>query len=802
MKIPFILRRLSKTKGLRLINLIGLTLIFTSIIVSFAYIKWETSFDSFYKNADRIGRLSLAFEGKQADGRIFTESYDELLKQNPEIEDILKMVVVQTTTLTNKDSKVVVNNLVLTGNNFLDFFNIPLIYGNTEDVFNKAGNIIISEKLALQLYGKTDVVGQEIKLEGRKYVLDKGFVNGVFKNIPANSHFHTDIIVSETDFSNLLMYYYLLLKKGVSNKELSHKITEAIQNTSENPIRKTAEASILPLTDIHLHSNVAKEIEPGGKIDYIYLIAGANILLLIIVLFNLWLNSSVIFSYNKRYYQLLRLNGASSSAIVKDEFRISFCISFTSLLLSFILSLYVSEYFGINLYSVSVVYYLVISVILLLLTVFTFLIPVFKSLSYTLFFNRGEELKPVRFSFSNVKYMLLVQYSIVVFVIILSVSINNQISIIRTTQIGAVNDSIVVLKEELPTEVIDNYSLLRSELLKHPEIESVTGAMQLPGEGIRDMIRIRIEGNEEIVTCPILVVGDDFFPFFGINTIAGNLPPQLAITQQEEKRMFEEKYRIESQGEKYITSVRDNYIINRKALGLLGISSPEEALGKDITLMHQSLDYIPFGKICGVVDDFVYTNVYEDVIPMLIIPRNLFMSCFMLRLSPKYPSEGLDVLNKEWEKINPDFPLNYGFLKDYYRVIYKNELNAEQMVRLFSSLCLIITLLGLIIFMAFMMKVRRKEIGIRRVNGASSLDILFMLNRSLLFWLTLSCIIAVPLSSYILNIWLANFAFKTSLTFCLFAGTCLSVIIFSLIIATWQSLKVTKINPVDSIKSE
>jgi len=802
MKIPFILRRLLKTKGLRVINLVGLTLIFTSIIVSFSYIRWETSFDSFYRNADRIGRLSLAFEGKQADGRIFRDSYDEFLKQNPEIEDVLKMVIIQTTTLSNKDSKIVVNNLVLAENNFLDFFNIPLIYGNAKDVFNKAGNIIISEKLALQLYGKTDVVGQEIKLEGRKYVLDKGFVNGVFKNIPANSHFHTDIIVSETDYSNLPIYYYLLLRKGFSNKELSRKITEAIQKTSESPVWKTAEASILPLTDIHLYSNVAKEIEPGGKIDYIYLIAGANILLLIIVLFNLWLNSSVIFSYNKRYYQLLRLNGASSLAIVKDELHISFFISFISLLLSFILSLYISEYFEVNLYSIPVVYYLVISAILLFLTVFTFLLPVLKSLSYTLFFNRSEELKPVRFSFSNVKYMLLVQYTIVVFVIILSVSINNQISIIKTTQIGAVNDSIVVLKEELPTEVISNYSLLRSELLKHPEIESITGAMQLPGGGIRDMIQIRIDGKEETMSCPILVVGDDFFPFFGINAIAGNLPPQLTLTQQEEERMLEEKFKLQSQGEKYTTSIRDNYIINRKALGLLGISSPEEAIGKDITLLHQSLDYIPSGKICGVVDDFVYTNVYEDIIPILIIPRNLFMNCFMLRLSPEHTSEGLDALNKEWGKVNPDFPLNYGFLTDYYRVIYKNEVNAEQMVRLFSSLCLIITLLGLIIFMAFMMKVRRKEIGIRKVNGASSQDILIMLNRSLLIWLILSCIIAVPLSSYILNIWLANFAFKTSLTFCLFAGTCLSVIVFSLIIATWQSLKAAGINPVDSIKSE
>jgi len=803
MKIPFIVRRLLKTKSLRIINLVGLVLIFTSIIVSFAYIKWETGFDSFYSNADRIGRLSLSFEGKQADGRIFTESYDNALKENPDIKDILKMVVIQTTTLTNKDTKVSINNLIVAGDNFFEFFNIPLIYGTYNIVFEKSGNIVISEKLALQLYGKTDVIGEEIQLDGRQYESEKGFITGVFKNISANSHFHTDIIVSKKDFTDHLVYYYLMIKEGVSTDELSNKITETIRSTAQDPIRKTAQASILPLQDIHLRSNVVKEIEPGGKIEYIYLVGGANVLLFIIVLFNLWLNSSVIFSYNKRYYQLLRLNGASGFAVVKDEIQVSLCISLVSLLLSFIGAVCIAGYFEIDLGIISLMEVLILSIVLLLSTVLVSLLPVLRSLSYTLFFRRNEAVKPVRFSFSSVKYMLVVQYTIVIFIIIVAVGINNQISMIKTTQVAAANDSIVVLKDgELPTEVVNNYALLKTALLKYPEIEGVTGVMQLPGEGIRDMSPIRVEANEDVITCPILIVGDGFFPFFDIRPIAGRLPSDLRTTQQEEWDMFDKKAVLSSQNEKYVTSIRDEYVINRKALGLLGFASPEEAIGKDITLLHQSLDYIPSGKIGAVVEDFVYTNVYEDVIPMLMIPRNLFMNCFMLRLSPNHTAKGLNVLEEEWTKINPDYPLNYVFLQDYYHTIYRNEMNAERMVKLFSTLCLAVTLLGLIIFMAFMVKMRRKEIGIRKVNGASHSDIVTMLNRSLIVWLVLACIIAVPLSSYTMGIWLADFAFKTRLTWWLLGGACMSVIAFSLIVVTLQSQKAARINPVDSIKNE
>jgi len=798
MVMPFILRRTRKVKSLRIINLLGLSLLFACIFVSYSYITRELSYDKFYTNSEKIARLSLSFDGNQADGRIYGDIYDPLLDKCPEIEDILKFSKILASTLIHNDKKYAANDILLANDNFFSFFDTPFLQGDTHTAFNEKGKIVISEKLAKELFGKTTVVGEKIQLSSRNYAAKEGFISGVYKDFPPNSHIHSDIIICEDDFSNLYYYTYLMLKAGNDSDALASKITNMIQTEIDNPNAKTGIAEIMPLNDIHLHSHILRELEPNGNIDYIYLIAGANILLSVIVFFNLWLNSNVIFSYNKRYYQLLRLNGASPFTVIKDESNIALLIGSISLIFALLISGYAITQLGLSEHQIPVIDKISLPLILLACTITVSLLPVVRSMAVTAFNNRNNDLKATRFSISNVKYMLVVQYAIVIFIIIVAAGIRGQMSVIKTNQIGAENDSIVVLKEQ-PQEVIDRYAILKQELLKHPEIEMVTAAMQLPGGAVRDGITVRKEtGGADPLPCPLLVVGEDFFPFFNIKPIAGSLPPPLTLTAQEEYNLLMDKFA----GKEVKSTVRDSYIINRKALQLFGYSTPEEAIGKELIIEHGSVDYIPSGRIAGVVEDFVYSNVFEETSPLLIMQRSMFMNCFMLRLSPDNRKEALNILNNAWAKVNPDFPLDYSFLQDSYGMIYRNEINAEKIVNLFSGLCLIITILGLIVFMAFMIKTRTKEIGIRKVNGASNKEIIYLLNRNLFIWIIFAFIIAVPLSKYVIMIWLENFAYKTHLHWWLFAGTGIFVILLSIIAVSWQSWRAARVNPVESIKCD
>ncbi|MBD8346941.1 ABC transporter permease [Dysgonomonas sp. HGC4] len=789
---PFVVRRFWKTKNLRIVNLLGLALLFACILVSYTYVKRELSFDKFYSKADRIVRMTVSYDGQQADGRIYGTNFNQILQSVSEIEDGLKLSKINTAILTLNEKKQVVTDIYFSSENLFEILDIPLLEGDRKTAFKSPGSVVISEKQANQLFGKTDIVGEKIELSGRRFNNMTCSISGVFKDMPDNTHFHTDIIVQETDFDSLFFYAYLLVGKGQNYSELEKKISDVF--LKENPQRPSAKISLMPMTDIHLKSHVLREMEPNGNIFYVYLIIGANVLLFIIVMFNLWLNASVIFSYNKRYYQLLRFNGASSMVVAKDEFQVVFGLAVIGGLMGKLISAFVADYFSISFNFISIGEEIILTLLFLLVTAFISLLPILSNISSTYFFNDCIDIKAARFSFSNVKYMLVIQYSIVIFIIIVTIGINNQIMLIKNTQVGGTDTNILVLEEQ-PTEVISNYSTLRNELLKHTEIESVTGAMQLPGSAVRDMIGVSIDGKEQTYI-PVLVIGEDFFSFYGIKLVAGTLFPPLKLTLKEEEDLV-----FKRMDEKIFSNIKEDVILNSKALQVFGFASAEEAIGKEIKIEHGSLDFTQSAVVLGVVEDFTYTSVYEDAIPMIILQRNMFMNCFMIRFAPEQETQAMQTLNAVWGKINPDYPINYKFLSDTYNVVYKNELNAGKVIKFFSVLCLIITILGLIVFMTFMIKTRTKEIGIRKVNGATNQEIVVMLNVSLLRWIILSVCIAIPTAWFIIDKWLESFAYKTELHWWMFIGASIFVSLISLFAVSFQSWKAAKINPVKSVKS-
>ena len=241
-------------------------------------------------------------------------------------------------------------------------------------------------------------------------------------------------------------------------------------------------------------------------------------------------------------------------------------------------------------------------------------------------------------------------------------------------------------------------------------------------------------------------------------------------------------------------------MVNRKGLKALGYDSPEEIIGKTLRIEREALGYIPQGVVCGVTDDFNYTSMREESIPMIIMQRPLFLHNIMVRLNPDQP-RALETFNNVWKEIFPDYPARYAFIGDVYGQIFRNELNAGKLVRIFSLLCLLIANLGLIIYMAFIIKLRTKEIGIRSErrpigrNHPEAEPQLYMADR-----------IGVrgrhPAAYIILQRWLRNFAYKTSLDWWIFAGAGITVLLLSGIAVSWQSWHAATANPANAIRKE
>ena len=546
-----------------------------------------------------------------------------------------------------------------------------------------------------------------------------------------------------------------------------------------------------------LFRSILRELDYNGNINYIYLISGANLLLLLIVLFNLWLNAGLIFSFNCKYYQLLRLNGASSSAVVKDESLLALVLGMVAILIAGCISFSVLP--QTHLLSVLTVKEIVLlSILFLLIIIGVSLLPVVAGLSGTMFKSFQNEVQPSNFALSKVKYLLIAQYCIVMFIVIVSFGITKQINMIKTSQVGGGNDSILVMNEQ-PEIILQKYDLLKTELLKYPEIKMVTSAMQLPGSAIRDGIHVRTEneGEDEGRHISLLVVGNDFFPFFDIKPVAGTVFKENTRAYEEEQTMLFDYFDGAP-----ASSLTEEYVINRRAAQLLGFSAPEDAVGKRLFLTHQAVGYINNGVIVGVTEDFNYTTTFEDSAPTIIIQRKVFQSCIMVYLSPENKKQAIQTFNRVWNEINPDYPASYSFLQDIYGRIYHNELNAEAMTRLFSLLCLIIANLGLIIIMSFVIKRKTKEIGIRKVNGATTGDIIRMLNKRFVIWIGIAFVIAIPASYYVMTLWLQSFAHKTTLDWWVFALSGLLVLLLSAVSLTLQSWYAATINPVKSLKIE
>jgi putative ABC transport system permease protein len=418
-----------------------------------------------------------------------------------------------------------------------------------------------------------------------------------------------------------------------------------------------------------------------------------------------------------------------------------------------------------------------------------------KSISLTQFLNTSIDLKPVRFSYSNIKYMLMAQYAVVMIIVILSFGINKQMNLVKTSQAGG-NSSTILVTTEQPEEVQEKFKVLKTELLKHKEIKAVAASFQLPGDAIRDACQIKKEEDEEAQWIKIMVADEDFLPFFNIPLIAGKGFSEGKLDYQTERNLAYDFWMYQK-----VTEHVEEYVINRKASEMLGFEAPEDAIGQRFQIEH-NISFINKGIIVGVTNDFNYTGLYEETEPLLILQRNLYLHCIMVQLDPNHLQQARDIFETVWQEINPNYPIDYIFMNDVFSSKYHNEMNAQKLVSIFSLLCFIVADLGLIVFMAFIIRKRTKEIGLRKVHGATIGEIIRMLNLGFIQYVALAFVIAIPVAWYVMRRWLEQFAYRTSLDWWIFAISGVIVLLLSVSSVSIQSWRAATANPVDAIKRE
>ncbi len=801
-------RKLARNWQWVLINIVGLTMAYACVALVFTYTVRELSYDDFHEKADRIFRVTVSTEISSAmhPARVWGDWIGQYPDEYPEIESFVRMVPFKKGVVEIEEQRFYSDNLFRVDSTFFDVYDFELLSGNKSKVLTQPFEAVITHGLALKYFGHTDVLGKTIDITHQQTdTADSYTIVGVMEDFPPNSHFHADIL---TTIPNMVVnqswgYAYYMLQPQTDVAALQESIqTRWDTELQENEVPRTIHFQALK--DIHLYSHKTREIEPNGDIRSLILLISGGVIILFIALINFLNLSRVQFIADLKSIQIRLIHGASKLDIAREIAQSSLAISLITVFLGVFTAYRLSGYLNVDVFAPSGA----LVIISLIFVVGIALLSVFPLLTTKV----ASDTKVTTPKTTVYGYPVVIQFSLAVIAITGTIVLQRQMNFLNNQHPQAKNENILVI-ERNSWAVVQRYERLKDELLKDPSIVNMTGAMEEPGGDILDNFWFDMEGIEpnREKSLYILTTDANFFNTLGVKPLAGTVDLGYTPDHEWEMKATELSMLASNHSEDFdrmnelaeaVSDYKEQYILNESALKMLGIENAEDAIGRSFRLQFHLPYVFPEGKIVGVVPDFHYTNLHKQERPTVIVPRKMFNYNFLIQLAPNRKEEALATLHAAWEEINPEFPLVYGYINDSYHKVYATEHAQSKVLSLFAMISVLLSCLGIYAIAAFSMQRRIKEIGVRKVNGATIGEIMLMLNKTFLVWVGISFVLAIPLAYYAMNRWLESFAYKTELNWWIFALAGLIAMFIALLTVSIQSYRAATRNPVESLRYE
>ncbi|MGD9994599.1 MAG: ABC transporter permease [Salinivirgaceae bacterium] len=791
------------------INQIGLIVAFTVAILVSLFVRFEFSFDKFHSQYKQIYRVTLSTPEQteqETDSRILLYYMNFLKEKYPEIEALTGINSFKKA-IVSIDNKIFYSKHVYSVDSlFFKVFDYELLQGNKENLFSKPNQVAISESMAKTYFGTSEVLGKQIKITHQKTDQATAFtIAGILKDFPKNSHFKADLLCSfvELQNRNSWVYTYVLLNSKNDKAALQDSI-QADFNKQFAGNENIPGINLQALSDIHLYSQKSRELQRNGNIKSIFLLISGALIILIIALVNFVNLQTVQYIKLQKQVWIKRVNGASLFRLIVENqvqifIQLLIVLAGAGLLNYFLFNYFNWQYLITN----SLLFLLIIALSFVLLVMLLGSIPhiTFRRMMQ----NKQFILKPQR----SYPYFIILQFTLAMVAISSTLVLNKQMQFMSDLQPGANETNMLVIPDN-PRKAVNQFGTLRQRVLKHPEITHATAVMEEPAGNIMDRFQYRIDDQDykDEQTIHILCVDSNFFNFFQLKAISGTVYfSNVPGISWEEKCIQLWQYELNNQAvpeglREEVEGITDKYIINNEALKYLGIDTPDEAIGRRFQLAHPISYLFPPGEIIGVVNDFHYSNLYEPEKPLAMLVRKAFTHCFIFRFQPGQTQQAIRVIQNEWEKLYPEIPFQFELIGNHYQKVYGNEYMQSRMLLLFAVISLLLSIMGIMAMAGFMVERRTKEIGIRRVNGAKIYRILFMLNKNFLVLVVAACFFAIPLGLWVMVLWLKNFAYKTEISWWIFAVSALITITIVGITVSLQSFRAARRNPVESLRYE
>jgi putative ABC transport system permease protein len=792
-------RSIIRQKSFSLINILGLTIGLSVSFLILFYVFDELSFDRFHNNPDRIYRLVVkgtlgemnlqaAVTPKALAGKV--------LKDVPEVETATVFDIGSASYLLKiGEEKLYERDFLYADTSFLKIFNFPLIYGNATESLSLPYSIIISEEFAKKYYGSANPTGEFIRInEQQDYI-----ITGVFKNLPAESHISFNFLVSMEskikdqggnlleNWEDLNSYTYVKMRENSNMQDFQVKLDTILrQNVLNNERDVNVDLKIYPqkITEIHLKSNLLGEIKENGDMSYIFVLLAIVSGIIIIASINFMNLSTAKSASRAKEVGIRKILGSQKSMLIGQFLSESVMIS----MISFILSLAVIElsmpvFNEITGKDLSINYLsnwnlMLFFAIALLTGCFAGSYPAFYLSSFQpvkVLQNRMKVAKTGILKLRNV--LVFIQFAISTGLIICTIIIYLQLDFLKTKELGFDKDSVISV-EMRNSELRENASVLKEAIVKIAGVQSVSLSTTYPGRGLIGS-SFTPEGIDE--NNPWLIFSFHADEDFAEKTL------RMKILQG---RDFRKDFGSDT------NAVLINETLNKK----LGWENP---IGKKIVPSYPEGTLVKREfHVIGVVADFHFQSLYENVDPIMIHLLDEPPQLLLIRMDPQQQSETLKKIEKKWSELNPDHPFNYEFLNDFFENFYYSDKRIGRILIYLSLFAIFIACIGLLGLASFTAEQRTKEIGIRKVMGASAFSISLRLSLEYLKMIILAGVLAWPASYYLMYFWLEKFSYRVQMPLWAFIASTGITTILSLIVVNFQTIKAANSNPVESLRYE
>ncbi|MCD6518081.1 MAG: ABC transporter permease [Candidatus Aminicenantes bacterium] len=778
-KVAF--RNIKKYKAYSFINLAGLAVGMSACILILLWVQNELSFNRFHEKADHLYRA--VEHERMSDGRIlsyplFPTGFGPALKKDyPQVLETVRFRRYRGRIVKVGDISFYENKFAFADSELLKIFTFPLLRGNKDTVLSDPSSLLLTEEMAKKYFGEKDPIGQVVKVDETHEFQ----VTGVLRNIPQNSDIKFDFVVpfevlkkydwEMNDWGTFGIRTYVLLNEHTDYQEFNTQIEDFLKKYSEDTIMTV---SLQPLTKIHLYSAGIEASGTEGDIKYVYIFSMIALLILLMACVN-FMNLSTARSENRaREVGVRKVIGAKQKNLILQFFAESVLLALLALLFAVIVAQLALPSFNsltgkevsLDIFSPSL---LVLG--LLGIAVLTGVIAG----SYPAFVL--SSLQPVqtlrrRFSYEGSggsfrKILVLSQFVLTICLVIAAIVFNRQMHYIRNMNLGIEKDYIVCL--DMKGGLEEKSQVLKNEILRNGSVISVTAASDSPAGNTMSISLDDWEGRDTDANylLHLLSVDHDYLNVFNINLVEG--------------RFFRED---ETSGDEY------PIVLNETAIKAMGMKDP---IGKRV------LDDF---RIIGIVEDYHFESLHEAIAPLGIIHTPVDYDRLLVKIQSQNLPKTLAAIKGSWMKVAPEYPFEFRFLDEDINDLYKSDRKVNTIINISTFLALFIACLGLFGMASYTAEQRTKEIGIRKVFGASIPSIFFLLSQQFSKWIIASNIIAWPLAYFLMKKWVSSFAYHALLNIFIFIFAAVIVLIIAMITVSFQTLKAALANPINSLRHE